>query len=173
MPFPWLLKPLGDFAIDLGGTVGQLGVDKEQIPFTINDTLKIAPVICYESVYGDFVNRFVKNGANMIFVITNDGWWGNTPGHRQHMLFSAVRAVETRRSVARSANTGISCFVNQRGDVSQATPYWEPAVIRQTLNANDKVTFYVKYGDYIARGSVLGLLLFVLIAVSGRLQGKK
>lgn len=172
MPFPWLLKPLGDFAIDLGGTVGQLGVDKDQIPFTINDTLKIAPVICYESVYGDFVSRFVKNGANMIFVITNDGWWGNTPGHRQHMLFSAVRAVETRRSVARSANTGISCFVNQRGDVSQATPYWEPAVIRQTLNANDKITFYVKYGDYIARGSVLGLLLFVLMAVSRRLMQK-
>jgi apolipoprotein N-acyltransferase len=173
MPFPWLLKPLGDFAIDLGGTVGQLGVDAERTPYTINDTLKIAPVICYESAYGEFVAGFVRNGANMIFVITNDGWWGNTAGHRQHMLFSPIRAIETRRSVARSANTGTSCFVNQRGDVFQATKYWEPAVIRQTINANDKVTFYVKYGDYIARASVLGMVLFLLIAISRRLQGRR
>jgi apolipoprotein N-acyltransferase len=168
MPFPWLLKPLGDFALDLGGTVGQLGTDPERIPYTINDTLKIAPVICYESVYGEFVAGFVRNGANMIFVITNDGWWGNTAGHRQHMLFSSVRAIETRRSVARSANTGISCFVNQCGDVQQPTPYWQSAAIRQVINANDKITFYVRYGDYIARGSVLGLVLLLLVALTQR-----
>ncbi|KAF0196533.1 MAG: apolipoprotein N-acyltransferase [Bacteroidetes bacterium] len=173
MPFPWLLKPLGDFALDLGGTVGQLGVDIERTPFTINDTLKVAPVICYESAYGEFVAGFVRNGANMIFVITNDGWWGNTAGHRQHMLFSPIRAIETRRSIARSANTGTSCFVNQRGDVFQATKYWEPAVIRQTLNANDKITFYVKYGDYIARASVLGMVLFLLMVIGLRFQRKK
>lgn len=173
MPFPWLLKPLGDFALDLGGTVGQLGVDAEQIPLKINDTLKVAPVICYESAYGEFVAGFVRNGANMIFVITNDGWWGNTAGHRQHMLFSPIRAIETRRSIARSANNGTSCFVNQRGDVFQTTKYWEPAVIRQTINANDKLTFYVRYGDYIARASVLGMILFLLLAISRRLQGRK
>jgi apolipoprotein N-acyltransferase len=173
MPFPWLLKPLGDFAIDLGGTVGQLGVDAERTPYTINDTLKIAPVICYESAYGEFVAGFVRNGANMIFIITNDGWWGNTAGHRQHMLFAPIRAIETRRSIARSANTGTSCFVNQRGDVMQPTKYWEPAAIRQTINANDKITMYVKYGDYIARASVLGMVLFLLIAISRRLQRRK
>jgi apolipoprotein N-acyltransferase len=173
MPFPWLLKPLGDFALDLGGTVGQLGADAERTPYTINDTLKIAPVICYESAYGEFVAGFVRNGANMIFIITNDGWWGNTAGHRQHMLFSSVRAIETRRSIARSANTGTSCFVNQRGDVFQATRYWEPAVIRQKINANDKITFYVRYGDYIARVSIFGMVIFLLIAISQRLQRKK
>lgn len=170
MPFPWLLKPLGDFAIDLGGTVGQLGSDPDRIPFTINDTLKIAPVICYESVYGEFVGRFVENGANLIFIITNDGWWGDSPGHRQHMLFASVRSIETRRSIARSANTGTSCFTNQRGDVFQPTPYWKAAAIRQTINANDKITFYVKYGDYIARASVFGLVLLLLIAISQRLM---
>ncbi len=173
MPFPWLLKPLGDFALDLGGTVGQLGADAERTPYTINDTLKIAPVICYESAYGEFVAGFVRNGANMIFIITNDGWWGNTAGHRQHMLFSSVRAIETRRSIARSANTGTSCFVNQRGDVFQATRYWEPAVIRQKINANNKITFYVRYGDYIARASIFGMVIFLLIAISQRLQRKK
>lgn len=173
MPFPWLLKPLGDFAIDLGGTVGQLGTDPERIPFTINDTLKIAPIICYESVYGEFVSGFVRNGANLIFVITNDGWWGNTAGHRQHALFSSVRAIETRRSIARSANTGISCFVNQRGDIMQPTPYWETAVIRQEINANDRLTLYVRYGDYLARGSVLGLVLLLMITLGKSFREKR
>lgn len=165
MPFPWLLKPFGDLAIDLGGTVGQLGVDKQRIPFTINEDQRIAPVICYESAYGEFVNGFIKNGANAIFIITNDGWWGNTAGHRQHMLFSVIRSIETRRSIARSANTGISCFVNQRGDIAERTPYWEPAVIKGTINGNDKITFYVKYGDFIARGCVIGAVLLLIVTL--------
>lgn len=165
MPFPWLLKPFGNLAIDLGGTVGALGADKEQIPFTINDTLKIAPIICYESVYGEYVNKFIRNGANAIFIITNDGWWGNTAGHRQHMLFAVIRSIETRRSIARSANTGISCFINQRGDISQRTAYWVPASIRQTINANDKITMYVRYGDFIARGCVLGAVILLLVSI--------
>ncbi|MDD2529159.1 MAG: apolipoprotein N-acyltransferase [Lentimicrobium sp.] len=173
MPFPWLLAPLGDFAIDLGGTVGQLGVDAERTPFKINDTLKVAPIICYESVFGEYVAEFVSNGANMLFIITNDGWWGDSPGHRQHADFASVRAIETRRSIGRSANTGTSCFVNQRGDIMQATEYWKPAAIRQILNANDTITFYVKYGDYIARISVMGMVLFLLIAISQHLMHRK
>lgn len=170
MPFQWLLSPLGDIAIDLGGTVGGLGTDKERRPFTIGNSLKIAPVICYESAYGEFVNGFMKNNANAIFIITNDGWWGNTPGHRQHMLFSVIRSIETRRSIARSANTGISCFVNQRGDVLQRTNYWEPAVIKGVINANDEITFYVRYGDLIARACTIGAVLLLLVTISNRLK---
>jgi apolipoprotein N-acyltransferase len=106
-------------------------------------------------------------------VITNDGWWGNSPGHRQHFTFSKMRAIETRRSIARSANTGISAFIDQRGDAHQATQYWTPAVIRQVINASDKLTFYVKYGDYIARISAFVAVFLVLIAVSYRLRGKR
>lgn len=167
--FPFLKK----FAIDLGGTTGSLGVNPDQTPFLINEKLKIAPVICYESVYGEFLNRFIQNGANVIFVITNDGWWGNTAGHRQHLLFSVIRAVETRRSVARSANTGISCFINQRGDISQRTAYWVPAVIRQKINANDKVTFYVEYGDYIGRFFILVAIFSMLFTISVSIRNRK
>ena len=166
--FPFLKK----YAIDLGGTTGSLGTNPDQTPFDISCNLKVAPCICYESVYGEFMNRFIVNGANVIFVITNDGWWGNTPGHRQHFTFSKMRAIETRRSVARSANTGISAFIDQRGDVYQATEYWVPAVIRQTINANDEITFYVKYGDYIARLSAFVAVFLVLIAISFRLRWK-
>lgn len=159
--FPFLKK----FAIDLGGTTGSLGVNPDQTPFLISKNLKVAPCICYESVYGEFMNRFIQNGANVIFVITNDGWWGNTPGHRQHMLFSVIRAIETRRSIARSANTGISCFINQRGDISQRTAYWVPAAIRQKINANEKITFYVIYGDYIGRFFLLVAALFGILTI--------
>ena len=166
MPYPKLFKFTEKYAIDLGGTVGSLATDPERTPFVAPNGLKIAPCICYESVYGDFVAGFVRNGANAIFVITNDGWWGNTAGHRQHFLFSVLRAIETRRSVARSANTGISAFINQRGDVAQATAYWEPAVIKQNINTNDKLTFYVRYGDYIARISLLVAAVMLLLTIS-------
>ena len=173
MPFARLMKPLERFAFDLGGTIGSLGIDKERAIFIRkSDSLKIAPVICYESVFGSYVTQYIRKGANLIFVITNDGWWGNTPGHRQHFTFSQLRAIETRRSIARSANTGTSAFINQRGDVFQATNYWEPAVIRQQINANDKLTFYVRYGDYIARLSAFVAVFLLLIAVSFKLRKK-
>jgi len=169
-----ILKPIEKLAIDLGGTVGTLGTDNENLTFTDNKNGKVVPIICYESVYGEFVVKTIRDGATMIFVITNDGWWGNTPGHRQHFLFSILRAIETRRSIARSANTGISAFINQRGDVFQQTAYWEPAVIKQQINANDKLTYYVKNGDYIARVSVFISVLVLLISlIQGFLKKKK
>ena len=167
--FPFLKK----FAIDLGGTTGSLGVNPDQTPFVIRNGLKVAPCICYESVYGEFMNRFIQNGANVIFVITNDGWWGNTAGHRQHLLFSSIRAIETRRSIARSANTGISCFINQRGDISQRTEYWVPAAIRQKINANDSITFYVKHGDYIGRFFIVVAGLFAAFTLYLSLRKRK
>lgn len=170
MPLSRHFKFIENLAIDLGGTVGSLGVNPERTPFNAKEGLKIATAICYESAYGEFMTGFVKNGADLIFIITNDGWWEDTPGHRQHLLFSSVRAIENRRAIARSANTGISCFINKRGDIMQATNYWEPDVIRQVLYTGEGQTFYVRFGDYIARISVFGAVLMFLIAVMLRLK---
>ena len=152
MPSWWFLRPIKNLAIDLGGTVGTL---KSEDTVTVFDyrRYKVAPMICYESVFGGYVTDFVKNGANMIFVITNDGWWGDTPGHRQHFEMSKLRAIENRRSIARSANTGISGFINQRGDVVECSNYWEPTALRNTINVNDEMTFYSRHGDYIYRAA--------------------
>ncbi len=171
MPFPGYLKFLEKYAINLGGTVGSLGIDAKRKVFnTIYDSLKVSAIICYESVYGEFTAQFVRNGANLIFVVTNDGWWGDTPGYRQHFSFSKLRAIETRRSIGRSANTGISGFINQRGDALQMTEYWEPAVIQQDINASWEKTFYVKFGNYIARISAFISVLLILISVSVKLS---
>jgi apolipoprotein N-acyltransferase len=173
MPYSWLMQPLEGLAINLGGTVGSLGTDKERVVFTRKeDGLKIAPVICYESVFGEYMTQYIRKGASLIFVITNDGWWGDTPGYRQHFTFSRLRAIELRRSIARSANTGRSAFINQRGDAFQETAYWEPGVIRQTINANDKMTFYSRHGDYIGRISSLTAAILILIAIVNRLKNR-
>jgi apolipoprotein N-acyltransferase len=153
MPFTWLMKHFEDFIFQMGGTTGSLGVQEEREVFAGNGAPAIvAPVICYESVFGEFVGEFVlEHNANVIFIITNDGWWDNTPGHRQHNAYASLRAIEHRRSIARSANTGISCFVNQRGDISQATEWWVPTAIKGNITLNNEKTFYTEYGDYLGR----------------------
>ena len=173
MPSWGPLSFLENMAIDLGGTVGSLATDREQVPFVVRDTLVVAPLICYESVYGEFCGNFVKQGANLLFIITNDGWWGNTPGHKQHFSMARLRAIELRRSIARSANTGISCFIDQRGDVYQQTEYWVPAVIRQDVNLNNEMTFYARMGDYIGRISAFLAVVFILIAIVFSIRNKK
>lgn len=161
LPYPKVFAPLEKFAINLGGTFGSLGTEKEAHNLTDNK-LQIAPVICYESIYGDYVASYVKKGAELIFILTNDGWWSDTPGYRQHLAYGRLRAIETRRSIARSANTGTSCFINQRGDVLQATDWWKNASIIQSINTNSKTTFYTEYGDIIGRLSAAIAALLIL-----------
>lgn len=172
MPLSRLIRPIENLALDLGGTIGSLATDPERIPFSTAHGLKVGTAICYESVFGEFMTGYVKHGAQMIFVITNDGWWGDTPGHRQHLQFSSLRAIELRRPIARSANTGISCFVNKRGDILQPTQYWVQDVIRDTMYPNDEITFYVRHGDYIARVSAFGAVMMLLITIMIRLKNK-
>lgn len=164
MPFPEIIKPIEKYAIDLGGTTGTLGKSPERTVFE-GGKVPVCAAICYESIYGEFIAEFVQNGAELIFIITNDGWWKNTAGHRQHLAYASLRAIETRRSIARSANTGVSVFINQKGELFQATKYWEPNVIRQKINANDEITFYVKNGDFLGRGASMAAILLLLIGM--------
>ncbi|HBS86554.1 MAG: apolipoprotein N-acyltransferase [Bacteroidetes bacterium GWF2_38_335] len=174
MPFAKLLASLGDIAIDLGGTTGTLGLqDDREVFFTEDKKNGIAPVICYESIFGEYVGEYVQNGANMIFIITNDGWWKDTPGYRQHLSYASLRAIETRRSIARSANTGISCFVNQRGEIIDPTNWWVRTAIKGTINANDYMTFYVRMGDYIGRGAAFFTVLLLLYTLVYAVMGKR
>ena len=173
MPYQKQLHFLEKAMVNLGGTFRSNATQKERAVFQpLNDSVKIAPIICWESVFGEYVTDYVKKGANLLFIITNDGWWGNTPGHKHHNALGSMRAIETRRSVARSANTGISSFINQRGDVLQKLTWWKRGALRQKINANDKITFYVKYGDYIGRTAFWLGIFVILILVASFLRGK-
>ena len=161
-PYQQILKPiLGDMLINLGGTVALKTTQSERSVFTGRETFgKAAPIICYETVYGEFVTDYIKKGANFLAILTNDAWWGDTQGYKQLLSYTRLRAIETRRSVARSANTGISAFINGRGDILKALPYRDFNTLRCTIALNEEVTFYVRMGDYIAR--IAGFLAFFI-----------
>lgn len=166
-PFQSVLKPLlGDIMIDLGGTVAMKTTqpDREVFDFGLNGST--GPIICYESVYGEFVNGYVNNGAKFLSIITNDAWWGNTQGHQQHLSYARLRAIENRRDIARSANTGISAIINQKGEVLEQSKYEERTVIKGNINLNEKITFYTRYGDYIARVSIFMAIFIFLLAIT-------
>jgi len=172
LPYPELFAPLEKFAINLGGTFGSLGTEKESKNFKDNK-IGIAPVICYESIYGEYFGSYVKKGANMIFIITNDGWWEDTPGYKQHLAYARLRAIENRRSIARSANTGISCYINQRGDIIDKTNWWEQDVISNNINSNNKMTFYTANGDLIGRVAAAIAVLLLLWNWSIKIKEKR
>jgi len=165
MPYPKIFGFLGNLAIDLGGTSGSLGSDTEQRVFyatTNQGIVKIGAPICYESIFGELFSKFVKNGAQVMCVITNDDWWGNTPGHKQHFEMSALRAIESRRYILRAANTGISGVFDPLGNAHQKTEYKTRTSINQKVYLNDTKTFYTKHGDYLAR-IMLGIAAMIVV----------
>lgn len=158
--------------VDLGGVSGQLGWGSGHNIFATGD-VKIGPAICYEALYSDYFAGFVREGANVMAVISNDGWWGNTPGHKRLFDFCRLRAIETRRSIARSANTGISGFITPRGDIQGDILCWnEQGVLTQSVELRSDKTLYVIYGDWIARiakfVAIISLLYYVAYRVRRR-----
>lgn len=165
MPLSFIFKYIEKFALDLGGTTGTLGTQKERTNLIANNKTSIAPIVCYESIYADFTTGYTQKNADLFFIITNDGWWGSTPGHRQHLAYGTLRAIENRRQIARSANTGISCFINEFGKIEQATNYWEPAVISQIITPKNNKTFFVLFGDLISYASCVFALLIIVYGI--------
>jgi apolipoprotein N-acyltransferase len=161
--FPFMRK----LSMDLGGTSGILGTDPERSVFTSARDVSIGTPICWEAVFGEYTAGFVQKGAQALFVISNDAWWGDTQGCRQLFAFSRLRAIENRRSIARSANTGISGLIDQRGRVVARTGWNERVALSGTVNANDTMTFYTRFGDVIGRVCCLlfGLCVLYFIAI--------
>ena len=158
MPFPKILDPLAKIAIDLGGTSGSLGSENYINSFLVNTSL-VAPLICYESVYGDMD----LGKTNLLAIITNDGWWKNTAGYKQHLNYARLRAIEQRKSVVRSANTGISSIINSRGDVLQKSNWDEVVCMQANVSLSNTNTVYSQLGDYIGRVSVFIAIIFLIM----------
>lgn len=175
MPFKSVLKPLlGDVLLDFGGTVASRVTQKKRDVFShTNSKLKAAPIICWESIFGEFVTGYVNEGATFLAVISNDAWWGETPGHKQLLSYTRLRAIETRRDIARSANTGISSIINAKGEIINQTSYNTKTTLIGKLSSRSNLTFYVRFGDIIARWSVFVAGLFFLLALSRRIDPNK
>ena len=167
LPFIRSIPLMKKLSINLGGTSGGLGYSEHPEVFKApNANSVIAPIICYESIYGEYVTEYSRKGANLFAIITNDGWWGDTPGYKQHLAYASLRAIENRRSIVRSANTGISAIINEKGEILEQTEWWEDDVISAKVKLNSKITFYADYGDYIGRiASLLAVLMIALTVV--------
>ena len=163
MPYPAFFRFLEALVIDLGGTSGTYGKQPLRSTMAYNDGMA-APVICYESAYGDFCSGFMRSGANFIAIITNDAWWGNTPGHIHLLKYAQLRAIEFRRDIARSANTGISAIIRADGSVEQAQEFLTTSVISGNLNLYSHLTFYARFGDYLGWVSLAYILLVLRFA---------
>lgn len=158
---PWFLRFLDTWFEKFGGTTAGYAKQDDRTVLVTRDGYRIAPAICYESIYGEFMSQYVANGANILCIITNDGWWGNTPGYKQHLNYARLRAIETRKWVARSANTGISCFIDPFGNLVKTQPWETAAAIKMSVPASTGKTFYVRYGDILSRVMVVLSIFFV------------
>ncbi len=166
MPFTDLLG-----FVDLGGVTGQLGRNDRAAVF-VKDGAAVGPAICYEALYGDSFARFVREGAEAMLVMSNDGWWGDTAGHRRLFDFCRLRAVETRRAIARSANTGVSGFITSRGDVTARLDWDMRGVLTSDVELSSRRTAYVAYGDWVGRLALLLTALCMLCHSAYRIRRK-
>ena len=150
------------FTWGVGISGWQLGDDMNL--FTLKDSAKnidtkFASLICYESVFSEFVSEFARDGAEYFVIVTNDGWWGDNAGPEQHNQYAVLRAVENRKWVVRCAQTGVSCFIDPLGNMYDEIPYWKEGVVSRNIIANTEKTFFVQHGDIIGvTGFYAGIL---------------
>ena len=175
--FPYIrfLKPiLGDAMLNFGGATSSLGIDEQRKVFSNPfNKAKVAPIICYESIYGEFVTDYVKNGANLLAIMTNDSWWENSEGHKQLLSYARLRAIETRREIVRAANSGISARINARGDILQDTFYDDRTALLVKANLLEEKSIYTKIGDLISRIAIFVLGFLIIYHFGERIASKK
>ena len=188
LPFVTVLPFLERLAISLdeNSASGTLGKNATAKALGVSNS-KVAPIICYESIYGDYVSEYVKDGASWLAVITNDAWWNNTPGHKQHFSYAKLRAIEQRKWVVRSANTGISGFIDPLGNTTMRSGWYQgrdersaevaldkhlddgkitqvgnQLALSQTIYLNQFITIYNRLGD----GKILVILVLSMLFLS-------
>ena len=150
VPFKHLLF----FAESLTRQVGEF-IPGTKYTVSALDGHYVSTAICYESIFPDLVRQFVKRGSELLIVITNDGWFGESSAPYQHLRMGVVRAVENRRYMVRNANTGISAIIDPYGRIEASTPIGVRTILDGTAAFRSDRTFYTEYGDIFAYANVI------------------
>ena len=162
-PWPRLFVPLDDWLsakLGVSGLMGRCaGQDAVSLLHFGAERVPLGCAVCYESIYGEYCADYVRAGAQALTVITNDAWWGDTPGYRQHLSYARLRAIELRRDIARCGNTGISCLIDRRGEVLERTEWWTRGTLSGEISLHTEQTAFVRYGDIVGRVCTLVFLL--------------
>jgi len=168
-PYPQVFIPLEKL---LGGNLMGKCVGQKEVTCLHVGDIPFGTAVCYESVYGEYCTEYVRKGAQFLTVITNDAWWGDTPGYRQHFNYSRLRAIESGRWIARCGNTGISAIINPRGEYLNETPWWQQAALYGKVGLETSLTPFVRYGDFIGRIAVFVFFLLLLLQIVDFLKNK-
>lgn len=171
---PLLARVVGDQVPD------DFGFGKEHTVFRLtNDKAKVAPLICFEDTIGDLTRQFVLGGANLLANVTNDGWFLRSAGSQQHLANAVFRCVETRLPMVRAANTGVTCFINEFGRITQmlrdesGSQFTEGVLTGVVaIPTDNRTTFYVRHGELFAEGCV-GISVLVLVFLGVRLVRRR
>jgi apolipoprotein N-acyltransferase len=165
VPFAKYLAFLKDYSLKIGGFKATYS-NKNDRDYFFSDSIGIVPVLCFESIFGDYCAQRVPQIPTFLCMLTNDGWWKNTPGYRHHFNFSRLRAIESRRDYIRVANNGISAHINSKGTVLAKSKWWKQTVVSGKLQIRTKSTFYSQHGDSIGRVSLfIGILLLIFVKI--------
>ena len=171
------LVPFGEFVPPLFGFVNRITQEAGDFvpgegPKVLNaGANKLGVFICYESAFPAFVRQFVKRGANVLFNLSNDGYFGHTAAREQHLLLVRMRAVENRRFIVRATNDGITSAIDPAGRVIRRLPLYREAAALLPFGTVEKQTMYSGYGDWFAWCCLLvGIALSVQTQVAGRVR---
>lgn len=149
---------------DVGISTWEKGKEIKNFNLNIeNQNIAIAPIICIESIFPDFVRKFVQQGAEIITIITNDAWYNYTFGPKQHYMLAATRAIENRRYIARCANSGVTGFISPTGKTIECAEPYQTTAITKTIPALKEKTLYTTYGDFLPKTCALIILITAII----------
>ena len=172
VPYSKYVPFFEELAVDNGGIIGSLGKE-ERVKIMNTPFGSIAPIVCYESVFSEFVAEQSRLGAKLLCVITNDGWWKDTPGYKQHFSFARLRAIENRKWLIRSANTGKSGVISSNGAIVLETKWWQPDVISADVPLMSRLTAFARYGDILGRSAAFLSVFIFIFAISKKIKPNK
>jgi apolipoprotein N-acyltransferase len=143
---PW---PFGSLANKVSSEVGDFAAGKRVVVSTVGDH-RIGTFICYESVFPNFVRRFAAGGAEVLFNISNDGWFGRSAARQQHLVIVRMRAAENRRWILRSTNDGVTATIDPAGRLRGTLPTYTRAASYTGFTYIATQTVYTRFGDWFA-----------------------
>ncbi|NOU61467.1 apolipoprotein N-acyltransferase [Marinifilum caeruleilacunae] len=176
IPFDKYLGFLDKYSLEIGGYNGTYS-SRNETNYFIEKGTAIIPIVCFESIFGDYCAQRIPETKGFICMITNDGWWKNTAGYLHHFNFSRLRAIESRREYVRVANNGISALIDSKGTIIAKTSWWNKTILSGNVSLLSGTTFYTEHGDFIGRICLffaILLLIFVKIRTyTHRISGRK
>lgn len=177
VPFSRGIAWLRRLAIPAGGVSGYVP-GTAQTMLAVPDTTaatNVGVLICFESVFGNYARRYVEQGADVLVTLAQDGWWGRTPGYRQHAAFTRLRAVELQRAVLQVTVSGTSALYLPSGEAAFETGWMERMARIDPVPLYTARSLFARWGDWISPLALLGTVLTAVMAVwdKGRVTNGK